>query len=234
MSFSTYFKKIREEKNLTQNQFAEAIHASNSAVRNIEKERSSTLQFETFCNLVNYLGKSMEQVAYEVFFSPDEQYDYPITNLSKHYLASRYCRRCMISPAHSIISKDNVMIRPQGIFWIAGSPYYRVLIEEISKSRYLAAIRDRNKTEKLMNLVFSETLLYDSISSKDHIKEVRFLLDGNDIDHQIIFNEIRNIVIPNLGRNFHISFVLYDRDKSLDESDREKHYITIKKTLSEI
>ncbi len=234
MSYSTYFKKLREEKGLAQNRFAEAIHASYSTVRNIEKERSSSLQFETFLNLVEYTGKPMEQVAYEVFFSPEDRYDHPIRSLSKHYLASRYCRRCVISPAHSVEKTDGRKIDSQGAFWIAGSPYYRVLIEGIRKNRYLSAIRSDNRTEKLMKLVFSETLPYEGISSQEYIRELRFVLDARSDDHRAIFSELKKITIANLGNSFHISYVLYDPDKDRNGIDPEKHYITIKKFSPDI
>ena len=234
MSFSTYFKKLRKEKGLTQNQFAEAIHASNSTVRNFEKRRSSMLQYETFCNLVDYVGKPMEKVAYEVFFSSEDKYDYPITSLSEHYLASRFCRRCVISPAHSVVREDGTRINSQGAFWIAGYPYYRILVEGISKRKYIAAINSDNKTEKLMQLIFSETLPYNNIIDQEYIEEVRFVLDGSSSDECIIFNELKNITIPNLGNSFQISYVLYSQDKDLNGIDPQKHYITIKKNSLDI
>ena len=234
MSFSTYFKLVRNEKHLTQNQMAEALRVCNSAVRNIEAGRTTLPQYEMFLNLAEFLGLSREEVAYNALFSSEDRYDRPVDSLIARYLSNCFSKRCVISPASTVLNSEDNRIPAEGVFWKAGYPHYRVLLSRISKNNYLSAIKSENKTEKLMKLVFSETLQYDKIIEKEYIKEVRFVLDERSKDESIIFNELKKIIISNLGNSFCISYELYNPEKDHSIIEPEKYYITPRKSSMDI
>ena len=123
---------------------------------------------------------------------------------------------------------------PEGVFWKAGYPYYRVLLSRISKNKYFAAIKSENKTEKLAKLIFSETLPYDKISDTEYIKEVRFVLDKKSKDEAMIYKELNHISVSNLGNSFCISYELFDPEKDHYNIEPEKCYITKRKTSMDI
>lgn len=233
MSFATYFKLVRKEKHLTQNQFAEAINACNSAVRNIEAGRTASPQYEIFSNLAKFLSLSEEEVAYNVFFSKEDMYDHPISPLAAHYLASRYTKRMVIFPARAVLDTEGNAIDTEGVIYKTGYPLYRILLTNIPKEKYLSAIRSKDKSDRLMKLVFSETLPFDKISEMEYIKEIRFLLDARNSDERMIFNELKKISISNLGNIFDIGYFLYDPEKDINGVDPEKTYVTNKRSIKD-
>ena len=234
MSFSTYFKLVRNEKHLTQNQMAEALRVCNSAVRNIEAGRTTLPQYEMFLNLAEYLGLSKEEVAFNALFSSEDKYNRPIDLLITHYLSYCFSKRCVISPAPTVLDTEGNKIFSEGIFWKAGYPHYRVLLSRISKNKYLTAIRSDDKAEKLMKLIFSETIPYDKISETEYIKEVRFVLDKKSKDETMIYKELENISVLNLGNSFCISYELFDPEKDHCDIEPEKYYMTKRKSTMDI
>ena len=234
MSFTTYFKQIRKEKHLTQNQMAETLNVCNSAIRNIEAGRTTFPQYEMFFNLASFLGLPREEVAYNALFSSEDKYDRPVDLLIAHYLSNCFSKRCVISPASTVQDSEDNRITAEGVFWKAGYPHYRVLLSRISKNKYLTAIKSEDKTEKLMKVVFSETLQFDKIIEKEFIKEVRFVLDERNKDESIVFNELKNIIISNLGNSFCISYELYNPEKDHNIIKPEKYYITPRKSSMDI
>ena len=234
MSFASYFKLVRKEKQLTQNQMAEAVHVCNSAIRNIETGRTTLPQYELFFNLAEYLGLSKEEVAHNALFSSEDQYNRSVDPLITHYLSYCFSKRCVISPAPTVLDAEGNKILPEGVFWKAGYPHYKVLLSRISKNKYFAAIKSENKTEKLAKLIFSETLPYDKISETEYIKEVRFVLDKKSKDEAMIYKELNHISVSNLGNSFCISYELFDPEKEHYNIEPEKCYITKRKTSMDI
>ena len=117
-----------------------------------------------------------------------------------------------------------------GLYWKSGFPYYRVLLGYYNKKKYLAAINSKDKTNKLKEAIYSETLFIDDLENPEHIKEIRFILDKDDSDDRVVFEELRKIKLFNLGKEVEISYVLFDVKKKTYDSKTEKHYVTRKKS----
>ncbi len=231
MSFSTYLKELRREKCLSQNELAKILKVSNSSIRNIEAGRTKLPRHEMFYNLADYVGGDPIDLAYDIFFrNEEEEYNHKFRVINKIFLASTWEHYFVIVPApHFIYDNDKVMTF-DGLYWKSGFPYYRVLLGYYNKKKYLAAINSKDKTNKLKEAIYSETLFIDDLENPEHIKEIRFILDKDDPDDRMVFEELSKIKLFNLGKEVEISYVLFDTKKKTYDSKTEKHYVTRKKS----
>ena len=232
MSFSSYFIEFRKERNLTQKDLAKILKISNTSLRNIEKGRTAIPNYDIFYSLVKYMGGDPIQIAYDIFFkNSKEDYDHDFVEINKRYLANRwvYCQVINIAPRF-IYKKDQVLTL-DGTYWKAGFPYYKVAIRNINTKEYMKAISSEEKTERIIELIFRDSSFIEYIDDLDHIREVRFVLDRENADDCLIFEEIKKIRLKNLGREVEVSFVLFDPIKMRMVDDKYLHYVTKKKSL---
>ena len=68
MSFSTYFREVRKENCLSQDDLARILHISNTSIRNIETGRTVVPNQDIFYKLVEYLKEDSREIAYRAFF----------------------------------------------------------------------------------------------------------------------------------------------------------------------
>lgn len=232
MSFSNYFIELRKEKDLTQKDLAKILKISNTSLRNIEKGRTTIPNYDIFYSLVKYVGGDPIQIAYDIFFkNSKEEYDHDFVEINKRYLANRwvYCQVIEIAPRF-IYKKDQVLTL-DGMYWKAGFPYYKAVIRNINRNEYLEAINSEEKTERIIELIFRDSSFIEYIDDLNHIREVRFILDRDNSDDCLIFEEIKKTKIKNLGREVEISFVLFDPIKMKIGDDNYLHYVTNKKSI---
>ncbi len=235
MSFSTYFKEIRKDRKLSQDELAKLLKVSNSQIRNIESGRTKLPRHELFMNLAEYIGGDPIDIAYDIFFeNEEEEYNHKLREIHKIYLASRWRFFDVINVAPRLIYKNNKLLTFDGLYWKSGFPYYKVLLGYYDRSKYLSAINSPEKEDKLRELIFKETLFFEDLADPKHIKEIRFILDKKSPDDCKIYNELEKIKLINLGKTFEICCLLYDTDARILDSRSSKHYVTDKKTIINI
>ena len=232
MSFSKYFKELRKERNLTQNDLAKILKASSSQIRNIESGRTKIPRQEMFYSLIDYIHEDPIDVAYNIFYADEiEDYNHESSEINKLYLTCRWCNYNVLDIAPTFIYKNNQAKTVDGIFWKAGFPYYRVLLGNFNKERYLDAL---DSQDKLKEVIFSETLFVEDLKDCEYVKEIRFVLDKHDPEQRNIFKELKKISLSNLGKEYEISYLLFDTDTRKYDPESGKHYITGKKSIISI
>ncbi|MBR4461580.1 MAG: helix-turn-helix domain-containing protein [Erysipelotrichaceae bacterium] len=235
MSFSTYFKELRKDRKLSQDELAKLLKVSNSQIRNIETGRTKLPRHELFDSLVKYVGGDPIDIAYDIFFKNEEtEYDHKLKEIHKIYLASRWRYYDVINVAPRFIYKKDKLLVFDGLYWKSGFPYYKVLLGNYDRDKYLSAINDPDKDDKLRELIFKETLFLEDLANPEHIKEIRFILDKNNPDDCNIYYELEKINLINLGKEFEVCYLLYDTDARIIDSRSSKYYVTNKKTIINI
>lgn len=231
MSFSTYFREVRKEKGLSQDGLARILNISNTSVRNIETGRTGVPNHEIFDRLVDYLKEDPAEIAYRAFFGHEgEEFGRRLNEVSKRYMAYLWLCYDVLDIAPTFIYRNDRAMKFDGIFWKGGFPYYRVLIGNFHKEKYLAALEEKDKTEALERAVFSETQFIEGLKDLGHVKEIRFVLDKTDTGDVKIFDELRKVSMTNLGKEYEVSYVLFNPTSKEYETDSDKHYITKKKS----
>lgn len=103
-------------------------------------------------------------------------------------------------------------------------------IAEYNREKFIKVIKNNNKSElelelALKKLIFEETSFFDYMDNKKQIKAIRFVLDANNKEDQLVFNTIKKVNIENYGKVAEISFELFGKvDKNRPESNR--FYVT--------
>ncbi len=231
MSFSTYFREVRKENRLSQDDLARILHISNTSIRNIETGRTVVPNQDIFYKLVEYLKEDSREIAYRAFFGNEtEEFGRQLNEINKRYMAHMWICFAVLQIAPAFNYRNERVMKFDGIYWKSGFPYYRVLVGNYHKEKYLNALKEEDKTEALERAIFSETQFIEGLKDFEHIKEIRFVMDKQDEENAKIFSELKKVRMKNLGKEYDISYVLFCPDRDKYNPDFDKHYVTIRKS----
>ena len=235
MSYSSYFRKLRKDRKLSQQELADILGVSSSQISNIENGRSKGIRQDMMNALVEFVGKDPLDIAYDIFFryEPVDSV-HRISEINRRYLSSLWNKDRVISFTQKFDTKDNAEIIFDGVFWKDSKPYNRILLGNFHKKKYLSAISKKDKISELRKTILLDTLILENLADLENIVEFRFVLDSEDPDDVLIFNEIKNISFINLGKNIEISYLLFDRKKENNNSKQDIHYVTDRRSALEI
>ena len=235
MSYSSYFKKLRKDRKLSQKDLAAALGVTNIQISNLEIEKSKTIRQDLFDGLVSFVKQDPQDIAYDIFFREDPvDSNHPISEINRRYLSSLWNKDRILTFAQKFASKDNNDIYFDAVFWSSDKPYYKVLLGNFRKNKYLSAIRKTDKAKELKKTILLETMILEELNDTTGIYEFRFVLDSDDPDSSQIFKEISSISFINLGKHIDISYLLFDRKKETKNIKQSIHYVTDRKSKFEI
>lgn len=228
MAFSRYCRELRKKKELSQLELSKILGLSESQLRNLEKERTKLPRLEVFQRLAEYMDKDVFDVAYDVFFNDDglKKTDDPFIELNRKYLVSRWLDGYLLEPYAVLTGNNDLQMHFDGSFWKMGNGHKKCLIGCCNRDIYLSALNDPKKTGSLKKAVFLDSFFIEELANMDSFREVRFVLDKNNVSDCRIFSEIKNIRFVNLGKNIDISYVLFDPVSKQVGSKSELHYVT--------
>lgn len=233
MSFSKYIKELRASEGITQAELADILKISPTAVVNIEASRTTYPRHDVFKNLTKYVvdklhRDTMFSISYNILFNNEEEdYGIHIPSHYKNYLAYiwTFDYNIDINDVYKIDPKNQIF---NGVVWRAGLNYYKTAIVEYNREKFIKVINNTKPEElklELEKLIYVESNILNKMDNTKNIKEIRFVLDANNKDDQLVFKTIQKINMPNYGKIADISFEFFDT-KSSKLDIKNRFYVT--------
>lgn len=209
MSFDTYLKDIRAERNVNQTQMAEILDISRTAIKLIENGSTKYPSRKVLHNLAIYLNQPEIDVMAKILFT-----DIPLDDKTSDeyfvcsYLTHMYLEGWNIECSPHIYSvTENYKLEIDGKMIKKREPKNSAIVAKYD--RFLVRLDDIESAEDAQG--YMGDMLAIIMAVLDDFRSVHIVFDYNDDQQRKKFEYFKNINYRKMG--FNIKFIIFDAIK---------------------
>ena len=217
MAFSVFLKNIREEKELTQQELADALDASLPNIKTIEAGRTVMPGTKLLESLSDYLQKPQALVLHEIIFDNPKEYENEIPLHLQHYITWKYVEGYTFDllPEFQTGNKD----RPRKYYAVLTKKreaQVKILLDDIFTTKGFGKIREVPADDDLFLVIIDKLLLLIHVDDAPKFREHKFVLDANDKLHVELFKAYKRLTTEFIKSNLIMELFDYKKYEVTD------------------